>query len=160
MKISIITTGGSIDKLYSYQTSNFEVGEPQVRKILQEANVNFAYTIKPLFKKDSLHITDQDRKKIRHYIQRTPGKYFMIIHGTDTMVKTAKMLCDIPNKVIVLTGAMRPAVFKDSDAAFNIGTAMGGLQTLSAGVYLAMNGEIFHHDRARKNIKLFRFERI
>ncbi len=160
MKVRIITTGGSIDKLYSYRTSNFEVGEPQVQKILQEANINFACTIKPLFRKDSLHITDKDRVKIRRYIKATSGKYFIIIHGTDTMAKTAKTLCDIPGKVIVLTGAMRPAVFKDSDAAFNIGTAMGAVQTLPAGVYLAMNGEIFPHDRARKNMKLFRFERI
>ena len=61
-------------------------------------------------------------------------------------------LIDIPDKCIVLTGAMKPAAFINSDAMFNIGCALGALQSKPAGVYIAMNGIIFNADRVSKNV--------
>ena len=84
----------------------------------------------------------------------------MITHGTDTMVQTAQHLKDIATKPIVLTGAMKPARFRDTDALFNVGFALGALQSLSEGVYLAMNGGVFDPDRVAKNRYAMQFQSV
>lgn len=160
MKVKIFTTGGSIDKYYSTRESAFIVGEPQIDTILQEANVGFAFDIESLLKKDSLDINDKDRQFIFEKVQADPHRHIVITHGTDTMVTTAQMLCDIPDKVIVLTGAMQPASFKKTDATFNVGGAIIAVQILPNGVYIVMNGQIFDSHRARKDVALDLFEFI
>ena len=82
----------------------------------------------------------------------------VITHGTDTMVETAKVLATIPGKTIVLTGALNPARFQNSDAVFNIGCAIGAVQSLPEGVYIAMNGRIWDPRKVRKNVDANRFE--
>ena len=158
MKIKVYTTGGSIDKYYSAQSSQFEVGHPQVETIFQEANVTIEFDVEALMAKDSLEIDDNDRALIRERVSEDAHRHILITHGTDTMVETAKVLLDISGKVIVLTGAMQPATFKHSDATFNIGFAMAALQTLPNGVYIAMNGRIFDPRITRKNLEAERFE--
>jgi L-asparaginase len=151
MKIKIYTVGGTIDKVYFDRKSKFEVGEPKIGEILQEANVSFEYEISSVLHKDSLNMTDRDRQMIFDAIASDTHPYIIITHGTDTMIRTAQKLKTIPGKVIVLTGAMEPARFKSSDASFNIGCAVAAVQTLTPGVYIAMNGRIFDPDRVRKN---------
>jgi L-asparaginase len=158
MRIQIYTTGGSIDKNYSTATSTFVVGEPQVADILHQANVSFEYNVDSLFRKDSLEITAGDRQAIVEKIRADPHRRIIVTHGTDTMIETARALAAIPGKVIVLTGAMQPAAFKESDAAFNIGCAAIAVQTLPEGVYVVMNGQVFDPSRARKNAAEDRFE--
>lgn len=158
MRIKIFTTGGSIDKIYSTRESKFVVGEPAIGEILREANVTVDYEIESLLKKDSLEITDDDRRMIFEAVQSDPHRRIVIAHGTDTMIVTARMLCAIPGKVIVLTGAMQPAAFKRTDAAFNVGCAIVAVQALPEGVYVVMNGSVFEPRRARKNVALDRFE--
>ncbi|MCB1590464.1 MAG: asparaginase, partial [Xanthomonadales bacterium] len=87
-----------------------------------------------------------------------PHKHVLITHGTDTMVETARALAPLRDKVIVLTGALNPARFSGSDAVFNIGCAVGAVQCLPDGVYLAMNGRIWHPEQVRKNRADNRFE--
>lgn len=160
MTIKIFTTGGSIDKIYSTQESTFVVGEPQIGNILREANVALDFEIESLLKKDSLDITDGDRRMIFEKVKSDPHRHIVITHGTDTMILTAKMLDQIPDKVIVLTGAMQPAAFKRTDAAFNVGCAIIAAQTLPEGAYVVMNGQVFDPHRVRKNLDLDRFEEI
>ena len=160
MKIKIITTGGSIDKHYSLHSSQFEVGPPQVEAILREANITFEYEIEQILAKDSLEIEEDERRRIVERVRNDPHPRILITHGTDTMVLTGQALAGIPDKVIVLTGSMQPAAFKQSDAAFNIGFAVAALQTLPVGVHIAMNGRIFDPQRARKNLELERFESL
>ena len=76
------------------------------------------------------------------------------------MVATARALQDIPGKCIVLTGALQPAAFAQSDAIFNIGCAIGALQSKPPGVYIAMNGEVFDADKVVKNTAANRFEAL
>lgn len=76
------------------------------------------------------------------------------------MTQTALALRDIPDKTIVLVGSMQPALFRNSDALFNIGVAIGAVQTLPPGVYIAMNGQIFDPAKSRKNREKNCFERI
>ena len=82
----------------------------------------------------------------------------VVTHGTDTMVDTAKVLAGLDDKTIVMTGALNPARFRGSDAEFNIGTAVGAVQSLPPGVYIAMNGRIWDPLKVRKNVAANRFE--
>ncbi|WP_147652234.1 asparaginase domain-containing protein [Vulcaniibacterium gelatinicum] len=157
-ELLVVTTGGTIDKVYFDDKSDYQVGEPQIARILEELGVAFRFTVIPLLRKDSLYITDADRELLRATIAAQPMRHVLVTHGTDTMVETAKVLAGIPGKTIVLTGALNPARFRGSDAEFNIGTAVGAVQSLPPGVYIAMNGRVWDPHKVRKNIAANRFE--
>ncbi|HET7844546.1 MAG TPA: asparaginase domain-containing protein [Xanthomonadales bacterium] len=156
--LTVVTTGGTIDKIYFDDKSSFQVGAPQIGEILEQLGVAFAFDVIPIMRKDSLHITADDRDLVRRTIAAQPGRHVLVTHGTDTMVETALVLEDIAGKVIVLTGALNPARFAGSDAVFNIGTAVGAVQSLPDGVYIAMNGRVWDPKRVRKNVAANRFE--
>jgi L-asparaginase len=158
MEIKFIAVGGTIDKVYFDALSKYEIGESNINDILKDARVNFKYKVSSILKKDSLDMTDQDRLIIHQAVQEEPNDKIIITHGTDTMIETAKVLANVKNKVIVLTGAMEPAKFKSSDAIFNIGSAVAAVQTLPHGVYLAISGRIFTPDNVTKNRTLKQFE--
>ena len=160
MQIEIFTTGGTIDKVYFDAKSTFEVGDPQILEVLREANLNVEYQVSPLMRKDSLELTAEDRKCLREAVQNSSAAQIVITHGTDTMTDTASALVGIEGKTIVLTGAMQPARFRFTDAVFNIASAMMAAQTLSEGVYIAMNGKVFDPSKTRKNVEMNRFEEI
>ena len=157
-QLCIVTTGGTIDKVYFDDKSDFQVGEPQIGRILEELGVAFRFNVIPILRKDSLHITDEDRALVRSTIEAQPHRHVLVTHGTDTMVETARELAQIKGKVIVLTGALNPARFQGSDAVFNIGCAVAAVQTLPDGVYIAMNGRIWNPAKVRKNVAANRFE--
>ena len=159
-QLCIVTTGGTIDKIYFDDKSDYQIGEPQIGGILEELGVAFRYRVIPILRKDSLHLTDEDRELVRATIAAQDARHVLVTHGTDSMVATAAVLADIPGKTIVLTGALNPARFRGSDAEFNIGTAVGAVQSLPAGVYIAMNGRIWDPARVRKNVEANRFEAL
>lgn len=160
MPIEIITTGGTIDKLYFDAKSSFQVGDPQIPELLREANLVLDLKVTPLLRKDSLDMTDEDREAIRLAVAVSPCRQLVITHGTDTMIRTALQLVDIADKTIVLTGAMQPARFRSTDALYNVASALTAVQTLPHGVYIAMNGRIFDPRKARKNVAENRFEEL
>lgn len=160
MSVKIITTGGTIDKIYFDAKSEFQVGEPQVADVLHNSNVTMPFEVLALMRKDSLELTDDDRQLIYDTVTADECAHIVITHGTDTMAVTAAKLIGIPNKTIVLTGAMQPARFRMTDAVFNIASAFTAAQTLPPGVYLAMNGRIFNAGHVRKNVAENRFETI
>ncbi len=157
-ELLIVTTGGTIDKIYFDDKSDFQVGDPQIGRMLEELGVAFRFRVIPIIRKDSLHITDGDRELIRATIAAQPARHVLLTHGTDSMVETARVLASIPDKTIVLTGALSPARFRGSDAEFNIGTAVGAVQAKPPGVYVAMNGRIWDPLKVRKNVEANRFE--
>jgi L-asparaginase len=158
--ILILTTGGTIDKLYFDARSTYEVGPPHVEKLLAELKLAPPYRIVSLMRKDSLDLTDQDRGAICRAVIEAPEQRVLITHGTDTMVETGRVLAKVPGKTIVLTGALEPALFRTSDALFNIGGALIAVQTLPAGAYIVMNGTVFEAANVRKNTEINRFERL
>ena len=160
MKIVIITTGGTIDKVYFDARSKFEIGAPQIPEILTEAGAGFDYELVQLMHKDSLELDDDDRELIRRTVEDCDSEHVLITHGTDSMEHTARVLESIPGKTMVLTGALTPARFRSTDALFNIGMAVAAVQVCAPGVYIAMNGEVFPSGTVRKNRELNRFERI
>jgi L-asparaginase len=156
--IQIITMGGTIDKVYFDDLSDYEIGEPQVLEALKEGQAAFDYQVKELMRKDSLNMDEADRRALYEAVAACPHKHILITHGTDSMADSARVLMDIKGKVIVFTGALSPYRFKKSDATFNIGCAVGALQSLKQGVYLAMNGLIFPAGLVRKNRAAGKFE--
>ena len=160
MFIRFVTTGGTIDKIYFDDMSRFEVGDSQVKHILTEGLANIDYDVVSMFRKDSLDLTDDDRQKLKEYIENDDAERYVVSHGTDTLVQTADVLADITNKTIVLTGALSPARFKTTDAVFNIGMAVAAVQTLKPGVYLAISGQVFEAGNVRKNRNENCFEMI
>lgn len=96
-------------------------------------------------------------KRLPMFVLPLKKKKIVITHGTDTMIKTAQVLDSIKNKTIVITGAMLPAIHKDSDALFNIGTAVGAIDHLGPGVFIAMSGKIFPWRECIKSSKSIKY---
>ncbi len=157
--IDIFTTGGTIDKIYFDALSEYHIGPTPLPDILAENNVYVPHRVTQLMRKDSLELTDDDRQMIHDAVAASDADKILVTHGTDTMVQTGKILADITDKTIVLTGAMQPATLRNSDAEFNVGFALAATQTLPHGVYIAMNGEVFDPATARKDRDAHRFIR-
>jgi len=151
--IVVVTTGGTIDKLYFDSLSEYQVGESVVRKLLAIANVKYPFDVVEALRKDSIEITDIDRDEVYRCVAGLKTSRVIVTHGTDTMTATATRLAAIQGKTIVMTGALAPARFSESDAPFNLGMAFAVAQTSPHGVFIVMNGEVFpagavHKDRA------------
>ena len=160
VQIEIMTTGGTIDKVYFDAKSSYEIGEPQIDDVLRDANLTVDYQITPLLRKDSLDLNDADRELIKAAVIESSIDKIVMTHGTDTMVATANYLRGISGKTVVLTGSMQPARFRFTDAIYNIASAITAVQLLPTGVWIAMNGQIFDPEKSRKNIEMNRFETI
>ena len=158
--IKIFSTGGTIDKIYFDAKSEFQVGAPLINEIFADAFISITHEVESIMRKDSLDMTDADRALIRSAIENDPNMHIVVTHGTDTMVETGLALLDIPDKTIVLVGAMQPARLRATDAIFNIGFAVAAVQTLPTGIYIAMNAQIFDPRTTVKNAPKSRFERI
>lgn len=158
--ITILSVGGTIDKVYFDKASAYEVGAPRIEDILAEANVTQPYRIESVMRKDSLDMTDADRRMIRDRVAADSNRAVLITHGTDTMAATARELLGIEDKTIVLTGSIAPAMAKASDATFNTGAAFVAVQILPPGVYIVMNGRVLNPLKVRKNRTLNRFDEI
>ena len=158
--LEILTTGGTIDKVYFDKKSNYEVGDPFVEELLHKMNVNISFKVKSLMRIDSLDMTDIHREVILKYIINSNANNFLITHGTDSIVETAIYLKKITDKTIVLTGSLKPAIFIDNDAIFNVGSALTSAQILNNVVYIVINGQVFNPYNVRKNLEKNVFETI
>ena len=161
MKVHIVTTGGTIDKIYFDALSDYQIGDPVIGDLLQKIGVGFDFDVHSLMRKDSLELTDTDRQLIVDTVKAADSDYVLVTHGTDTMVETGQWLKrQVPEKRIVLTGALQPAAFRETDAVFNIGCALGALQCVAPGAYVSMNGQIFDVLQVKKNRDANRFESL
>lgn len=155
--ILILTTGGTIDKQYFDALSEYQIGETTVGMLLRIGRVAHPFRIEELMRKDSLDLTGEDRALIATRVAAAPESRIVITHGTDTMTGTAKALAAIADKTIVLTGALAPARFSESDAAFNLGMAFAAAQSNAPGVYIAMSGHVFDGLKVKKDREAGRF---
>ncbi len=156
MKITFIQTGGTIDKDYPHTTKGwaFEFGEPATNRILEKLNPSFEYEVITSCQKDSLEITNADRQSLADLINRHDNDKFIITHGTDTMIETAKFLNEhLYDKLIVITGAMRPERFSNSEAPVNVGSAIATANLMDKGVYIAMHGIVKLHSEIKRNLE-------
>ncbi len=161
--IQIFITGGTFDKEYNFISGKLYFKDTHMKQLLEQGRNNVPVDIKTLMMVDSLEMTDEDREIILHNCKKSHYDDIVITHGTDTMVDTARMLAkaNIPDKTIVLTGAMIPIAFgTSSDGLFNLGASLAFAQTLTPGVYISMNGRYFNWDNVIKNKKTGFFEEI
>lgn len=161
MQIKIFITGGTFDKEYNELTGKLHFKETHLPEMLRLGRSRLNIDMEVLMMMDSLDMTDVDRGNIADRCGKESTDRIVITHGTDTMVETAKVLAEANSeKTIVLTGAMIPYKFGNSDGMFNLGSALAFAQTLPAGVYVAMNGKIFPWNDVRKNRETGEFEKI
>jgi len=157
--VAVLTTGGTIDKVYFDANSQYAVGASVVDELLHEAHVNAPYRVVEVIRKDSLDLDDGDRAKINEAVAGCAERCVIVTHGTDTMTCTAQAL-EVPGKTVVFTGALSPARFAKSDATFNVGMAFAAVQALPAGVYIVMNGQIFEAGKVCKDTEHNVFVRL
>ena len=155
--IVVLTTGGTIDKTYFDALSQYQIGESVVQKLLEVGRVTYPFRIVEALRKDSLDLTPADREILRARVAELATTRVVITHGTDTMTETARVLAGIGDKTIVFTGALSPARFSESDAAFNLGMAFATVQVAAPGVYITMSGQVFRADQVRKDREAGRF---
>lgn len=161
MSIRIFVTGGTFDKEYNELTGKLFFKDSQLPEMLELGRCLVPVDIRTLMMIDSLEMTDIDRDLIARHCREADETQIVITHGTDTMTQTAKVLAQkVKDKTIVLTGAMIPYKFGSSDGLFNLGSAMAFVQTLPAGVYVAMNGRYFDANKVRKNKETGVFEEV
>ena len=159
MKIRLFITGGTIDKVYNQLNGELEFDQTHFPEILSRARLEVDLLIEQLLLIDSLDMVDADRELIVEKSTKCEEKHILITHGTDTMCETAKLLGESSiDKTIVLFGSMVPYAVNGSDAFFNFGCALGSLQLLEAGVYIAMNGRILPWTDVEKNRNLGIFQ--
>jgi len=149
--ILVLTTGGTIDKAYFDALSEYQIVESGIPALLAQARVALPFRVMELMRKDSLELTAADRALIAAAVREAPETRVVITHGTDTMTDTAKALADIPGKTVVLTGALSPARFAETDAPFNLGMAFATAQVAAPGVWIAMSGQVFDGLNVRKD---------
>jgi L-asparaginase len=152
MAIRILVSGGTFDKQYNELTGALFFQDTHVPEMLRLGRCRLDVAVQTVMMIDSLEMTDDDRALIVRSCQQCEQTRIVVTHGTDTMVETARALAaGVPDKTVVLTGAMIPYAFGSSDGLFNLGSAVSFAQVLPAGVYVAMNGRYFSWDRVRKN---------
>lgn len=150
--VTLITTGGTIEKTYDEQTGGLANRRSLVRRMLRRLRLEeVAVNIVELMSKDSLDLTDEDRSRIVDAV-RTFGAEagstldtdgIVILHGTDTLDITGNLLHQriaSPRVPIVLTGAMRPFEMTRSDALQNLTESIFAVGVLKPGVYCVAHG--------------------
>ena len=161
MKIRLFITGGTIDKFYNQSNGELEFDQTHFPEILSRARVEVDLLIEEILLIDSLDMVDTDRELILEKCVECDERFILITHGTDTMCETARLLGESSiDKTIVLFGSMVPYAVSDSDAFFNFGCALGSLQLLETGVYIAMNGRVLPWNDVEKNRSLGVFQTL
>lgn len=159
MSVRVLVTGGTFDKEYDELTATLCFRSSHVVDMLQRGRCHLPVAVDVLMLLDSLELTDAHRDTIANACAACEETRIVISHGTDTMVETARVVAQrVPNKTIVLTGAMIPYAFGGSDGLFNFGSALSFAQVLPPGTYVAMNGRCFSWDHVTKNRELGVFE--
>ncbi len=150
--LRIITTGGTFDKQYDAIKGELTLRESQLPRILLQARCTLTVHLEGPLAVDSLYMTDQQRQEIAQACVHSAEDRIVIIHGTDTMCATARVIAKSNiDKTIVLTGAMTPYSLEGSDAVFNLGSAISAVQLLEPGVYITMSGRILLWDNCQKD---------
>ena len=161
MTIRIIITGGTFDKHYDELNGELTFKDSHLPEILRyvRATVPIELEINQLI--DSLDMRMSNRMRILESCKSAPEEGIIIIHGTDTMTDTAKLLGEARlEKRIVLTGSMIPYAVTNSDAVFNLGCSVTAVQLVEPGVWVVMNGRVFRWDKVRKNKSKGVFEEV
>ena len=158
----LITTGGTIDKVYDPIAGSLGFGKSSIPDRLERLAMGRVWEHRPLMSIDSLDMQQTHRVEIAQACRETSEEQILITHGTDTMVETAEEIATgLPEgRMVVLTGAMIPLSVRGSDGDFHLGSALAHLQRRKEGVFISMHGELFSWDACRKDRKQGKFVSI
>ncbi len=162
MKIHIVTTGGTIEKVYSEQSGQVVNIHAKIDRYLQQLRLpDTRVEVTPLMNKDSLEMTEADRELILALVRVKAAEAPVIVtHGTDTLVETGKLLkaglAGLAQPVI-LTGAMTPLGFERSDGLQNLTESLLAAKVLPAGVWVVIHNQVFDVAKTRKDREHARF---
>lgn len=166
MKISILTTGGTIDKTYNELEGSLSNDRTMIESILGTLRLPDLF-IKHVhvMNKDSLEMTENDREMILLAVKANIplSDAIVIIHGTDTLSVTGEYLYNkLPDLAIpiVMTGAMRPYEFRDSDAQQNVTEALLATRMISTGIWVAIHNRLLKFPGIIKDRKNLTFSTI
>lgn len=157
----ILSTGGTFDKVHDSLTEALVFSDQEFTQIPEVLRLGkcFFPSQRSVMQKDSLDMTNEDRKIILEAVMAADESQIVITHGTGTMQQTAEYLDGkVGEKTVILTGAMRPHSLGKSDAGFNLGGAIVAAQTLGAGIYAVMNGRVFAAKDIQKDVLAGRFD--
>jgi L-asparaginase len=162
MKVHIVTTGGTIEKVYSESSGQVENVAQKIDRYLQSLRLpGLTIEVTPLMNKDSLEMTDADRELIYAAVRsKLAGGPVVITHGTDTMVETGRLLkrkLGVPPHPVILTGAMSPLGFERSDGLQNLTESLLAARIVTPGVWIVIHNEVHDVDRVRKDRENARF---
>jgi len=148
LRITIITTGGTISKTFDEHSGALQNHRSVIELILDGLRLpDLSISYRHIVSKDSLELTDADRRLIvqtvREELPRSDA--LVIAHGTDTLSVTGDLILrEIPHLgiPIILTGAMRPYEFRDTDSEQNVTEALLACRLVKPGVYVAMHNRL------------------
>lgn len=157
-----LSCGGTFEKVYFPEKGVLGFDHSRISEWAKACRIAQPWRAETVMLIDSLEMNQAHRDQLAKKIESAAEERIVVVHGTDTMVESAKatMLRCRNTQVIVFTGAMVPASQEGSDALFNLGMAAAAAQILSPGVYIAMSGQVFSADRVRKNRNQGIFESI
>ncbi len=158
--ITFLLTGGTIDKEYEALDKPFTIGSGAVSRVLGYVKPNFDYEILPLMQEVSVNITDEHKALIKKSCKESVYEKVIITYGTDAMSEIGGILADISDKTIVIVGALKSQLIKDTDAEFNLGFAVAAVQIMPPGVYVAMNGRVYPWNKCIKDMSTGQFKEI
>lgn len=156
-QITFVLAGGTIDKEYDALDKAFTIGSGAVSRVLGFVKPNFDFSIVPIAQKVSVNITDEEKQAIRNSCVDASSDKIVLTYGTDAMVEIGEILKDINNKTIVIVGALKSQLIKDTDAEFNLGFAVSAVQLLPHGVYIAMSGRVYGWNKCKKDMATGQF---
>jgi len=163
--VTILTTGGTIEKTYDEYDGVLDNKESIIKKMLL-SRLRLPYTrlnIFPILCKDSLKMTEEDRELLALMIRRRMESKnpIVVLHGTDSMAVSADYCLNKIKNIevpLIFTGAMKPLGFLDSDASQNVTEALLAAKILKPGVYISFHNRVFSVPGVRKNKSTGTFE--
>ena len=148
MRLTILTTGGTIDKTYDEFQGSLRNQHTVIDVILDSLRLpDLEIDHVEVMHKDSLDMIDKDREVIAEAVRKAAptSDAIVILHGTDTLSETGELLvmqCADLEIPVILTGAMRPYEFRDTDALQNVIEALLASRLVGPGVYVAMHNRV------------------
>ena len=149
MRITILTTGGTIEKTYNELEGSLRNDRSVLDEILGSLRLPDLFIRHVnVMHKDSLDMTGEDRRRVLEAVRdAVPGSdAILILHGTDTLAETGELIhlelgkdLGVP---VILTGAMRPYQFRDTDAIQNVTEALLAARLVDPGVYAVLHNRV------------------
>lgn len=163
MKVTILTTGGTIEKTYNEFDGSLRNARSVLEDILASLRLPDVFIRHvAVMAKDSLDMTDEDRQRIVRAVEDVlpSSDAVMVLHGTDTLSRTGEVLHEHLRELrvpVILTGAMRPYEFRDSDALQNVTEALLAAKLLQGGVFVVMHNRVLRFPGVYKDRRTLTF---